>query len=82
VRCSAGGPGRHLLDLRLPDRSDLSLLTAIRRLAPAATVVLMTAFPTREIREQALGLGAACVLDKPFELGDLDGLISRLLARQ
>jgi DNA-binding NtrC family response regulator len=71
-----------LLDLRLPDCSDLSLLATVRRLAPTATVVLMTAFPTREIRERALELGAACVLDKPFELDDLDGLIARLLARQ
>jgi DNA-binding response OmpR family regulator len=71
-----------LLDLRLPDCSDLSLLATVRLLAPTATVVLMTAFPTREIRERALELGAAYVLDKPFELDDLDGLIARLLARR
>jgi two-component system response regulator AtoC len=69
-----------LLDLRLPDCSDLQLLETVRRLAPAATIILMTAFPTREIREQALQLGAAWVLDKPFELENLDGLFSQLLA--
>lgn len=75
------GPDVVLLDLRLPDSTDLKLLETIRRIAPRAVVILMTAFGTREVREAALRLGAAAVLDKPFNIDDLDGLITRSLAR-
>jgi DNA-binding NtrC family response regulator len=71
-----------LLDLRLPDCDDLRLLDTVRRLVPAATVVLMTAFGTPEVRAQAPSHGAAYVLDKPFDVDALDGLIARLRTRQ
>ena len=66
-----------LLDLRLPDSSDLSLLTAMRGLAPAARVILMTAFGTPEVSDEARRLGAFAVIEKPFDLDDLEGLLAR-----
>jgi CheY-like chemotaxis protein len=60
-----------LLDLRLPDMRDLSLLGTIRQLSPDASIVLMTAFGTDEVLERAIALGAETVLNKPFELGTL-----------
>jgi DNA-binding NtrC family response regulator len=74
-------PDLVMLDLRLPDCRDLSLLETVRRLAPGATVVLMTAFGTPEIREQARSLGAAGVLDKPFDVDGLAGLMKALQTR-
>ena len=60
-----------VLDLRLPDMKDLSLLGTIRQLMPGASVVLMTAFGTDDVVERAVALGACSVLQKPFELGKL-----------
>ena len=77
IEC-ASEPDVVLLDLRLPDCSDLSLLEAVCLLAPGATVILMTSYGTPEIRERAAGLGAAWVLDKPFDVDRLDSLISAL----
>lgn len=57
-----------LLDLRLPDSSDLSLLSNVRRLSPRSAVVLMTAFGTPEVTAEALHLGAAEVMNKPFDI--------------
>ena len=65
-----------VLDLRLPDVNDLSLLRRVRELLPAATVVLMTAFGTAEVVASARHLGVVGILNKPFELDEL----SRLLA--
>ena len=65
-----------LLDLRLPDCSDLTLLEKVCLLAPAATVILMTAYGTPDIRERACRIGAALVLDKPFDVDGLAGLVS------
>jgi DNA-binding NtrC family response regulator len=67
-----------LLDLRLPDSSDLSLLERIRSIAPAAAVVIMTAFGTPEITAAALKLGARAVLTKPFDMQDLEHIVSSL----
>ena len=74
-------PDLVLLDLRLPDCCDLSLLETVRRLVPGATIVLMTAFGTPEIRERARLLGAASVLDKPFDVDALAGLVAGLRHR-
>jgi DNA-binding NtrC family response regulator len=64
-----------VLDYRLPDSNDLTLLAAIRRLSPRSAVVLMTAFGTPEIVEGALDLGVYRVLHKPFEMHDLESLL-------
>ena len=64
-----------VLDLRLPDMNDLSLLGTLRQLLPNATLVLMTAFGTPEIVRDALALGAT-VLNKPFELDELKRLVA------
>ena len=60
-----------VLDLRLPDMHDLSLLATIRQIFPEASIVLMTAFGSDQILERAIALGARSVLHKPFELGTL-----------
>ena len=60
-----------VLDLRLPDMRDLSLLATIRQLLPETPVVLMTAFGTPEIMANARQLGVRAVLNKPFELSEL-----------
>jgi DNA-binding NtrC family response regulator len=64
-----------VLDYRLPDSSDLSLLATVRRLRPETAVVLMTAFGTPEVVKGALDLGVYQVLHKPFEMHDLESLL-------
>ena len=59
-----------VMDLRLPDMKDLSLLGTVRQLLPSAILVLMTAFGTPEIISAAEAMGAP-VLNKPFELDAL-----------
>lgn len=65
-----------VLDLRLPDVSDLSLLGRVREQFPAALVVLMTAFGTTEIIDEAMTMGVHAVLNKPFELDELRRLLA------
>ena len=45
-----------LLDFRLPDSNDLTLLSRLRRLTPATRIILMTAFGTPEMSQEALDL--------------------------
>lgn len=64
-----------LLDYRLPDSNDLALLATIRRLAPGAAVVMMTAYGTSEVTRDAIKLGAYDVVDKPFDMYALEPLL-------
>ena len=64
-----------LLDYRLPDSNDLTLLASIRRLSPDSPVILMTAYGTPEVTKGALDLGVYRVMSKPFEMHDLEELL-------
>jgi two-component system response regulator AtoC len=65
-----------LLDLRLPDSQDLGLLAEMRLLAPRTQVILMTAYGTPEIVQDAVDLGAFRVIGKPLEMRDIAGLVA------
>jgi DNA-binding NtrC family response regulator len=73
-------PNLVLLDLRLPDSNDLSVLSFIRAQAPTTPVVVMTAHGTPDIIDRATQLGAL-VLNKPFDMNDLTALVESVLTR-
>ncbi len=66
-----------LLDFRLPDSNDLTLLSTIRRQSPGSQVILMTAYGTPEVTKGALDLGVYRVVSKPFEMNDLAALVNQ-----
>jgi DNA-binding NtrC family response regulator len=66
-----------LLDLRLPDSADLTLLSRIRSMAPDCAVVLMTAHATPEVAAQARALGAFDVMAKPFDVDGCERMLRR-----
>ncbi len=66
-----------ILDLRLTSlggSEGLSLLHEIRERDARMTVLVLSAYISREARAQALEHGADGVLQKPFPLGDLERL--------
>lgn len=69
-----------LLDFRLPDSNDLTLLSTIRRQSPRSQVILMTAYGTPEVTKGALDLGAFRVVSKPFEMSDMAALVAQARA--
>ena len=69
-----------MLDYRLPEANDPTLLDAIRRLSPSSGVILMTAHGTPEVTKGALDLGAYEVMHKPFELHELESLLLKAFA--
>jgi DNA-binding NtrC family response regulator len=64
-----------LLDYRLPDSNDLRLLETIRRVVPGSSVIMMTAYGSREVMDAAAVLGAYRILTKPVELHELVPLV-------
>jgi two-component system NtrC family response regulator/two-component system response regulator AtoC len=65
-----------VLDLRLPDSDNLSLLTRLHELSPAAQIIMMTAHGTGEVAEEAQARGAFGFLNKPFELSAMASLVA------
>ena len=71
-----GGIRVVVLDLRLPDSNDLSLLRRIREIAPDCRIILMTAHGTPEILDEAMRAGAYKVLGKPFDMSRVVRLVT------
>lgn len=64
-------PDLVISDIRLPYFSGLEILECLQIVARRIPVILITAFPDRETHAAAARLGAECVLEKPFDLGEL-----------
>lgn len=71
-------PDLLVTDDRMPGVSGMSALRAVRIQGWATPVVLVTAFPDREVEEEARELGAV-VLAKPFALEELHRLVDAAL---
>ncbi len=68
-----------LLDFRLPDSNDLRLLDEVRSRMPHSAVIMMTAFGMPELVQSALERGAYCVMNKPFDVHAVEGVIRKAL---
>jgi DNA-binding NtrC family response regulator len=66
-----------VLDIRLPDSDGLGLLMQLRRMVPGIQIIMMTAHGSAELAAEALKLGAYSVLNKPFGMADVAGLVDR-----
>jgi two-component system response regulator HydG len=70
-----------LLDLKLPGGSGLKLLGEVKTLYPNTGVVMMTAFATVSSAVEAMRIGAANYLTKPFGLEELTSVLERTSQR-
>ena len=70
-----------VLDLRLPDRHGLSLLTDIRKAGYRVPVLVLTAQGSLQDRVKGLNLGADDFLTKPFAIEELEARLTALVRR-
>jgi len=68
-----------IADQRMPGRTGLEVLAALRSLNIGVPFILMTAFCDAATRSEAGRLGAADLLDKPFQLEELRASVGKLL---
>ena len=71
-----------LTDLRMPGKTGVELLEAVRGLNPEIPVVVMTAYGTVASAVDAMKRGAADYLGKPVDLDELEVLVTRTLERR
>jgi CheY-like chemotaxis protein len=61
-----------IVDLKLPGRDGLSVLSEVRVKNPKAKVIIVTAYPSVDTAVEAMRRGAVDYLPKPFELERLE----------
>ena len=71
-----------ITDLRMPGQSGLDLVDEIRRRKMDTTVVVMTAYGSREIAIEAMKHGAYDYISKPFEADELVLLLRKAEERE
>jgi two-component system response regulator AtoC len=64
-----------VLDYRLPDCRDLTLLDKIHRISPHSAIVMITAYADESVETEAVGRGAFAVLGKPFQVRALVSVV-------
>lgn len=69
-----------LLDVRLPGRDGIAAIPDLRSRAPAAPVVVMTAFGDLDTAVRAVQAGAFDYLLKPFDLERVSDVVARAVA--
>jgi DNA-binding response OmpR family regulator len=65
-------------DIRMPGRTGLAVLQRHRDRAWCPPFIFMTGFGDDDLRDQARRLGAAAVIEKPFELQELRNLLRQV----
>ena len=71
-----------ITDLRMPGRSGMDLVDEVRRRNLDATVVVMTAFGSKDVAIEAMKRGAYDYLSKPFEADELILLLRKAEERE
>ena len=69
-------------DIRMGSMDGMQLLQHVRRAHPGLAVIMLTAFGTVEIAVEAMKLGAADFLPKPFSLDHLMAVVRKALEVQ
>jgi CheY-like chemotaxis protein len=62
-------------DIRMPEISGLDLLVKIKDFYPATKVIIMTAYGSSEVHDEANARGCFKYIEKPFEINELRKLI-------
>jgi two-component system response regulator PilR (NtrC family) len=70
-----------LCDVTMPDGSGLDLLREIKAAEPSPPVIMMTAYTSTKTALEAMKLGAADYVSKPFDVEELKIVVQKALER-
>jgi DNA-binding response OmpR family regulator len=81
-KMDAGSFGLVFLDLKMPGMDGMTVLRQIRDRWPKTRVIIITAHGSVESAVEAMKLGAADFIQKPFSPGEVRELAAAVLARE
>ena len=70
-----------ITDIVMPGADGLAVLRAVKTASPSLQVVIMTGYASLDTAIEAVRLGAADYLPKPFTLGQIEVMVRRLMER-
>jgi DNA-binding NtrC family response regulator len=79
VQAVSFGPDVLLLDMNLPDRPGIEVLSRVREILPRCRTIIITAYGTIKNAVEATKLGAFAYLEKPVDNEELLLMIARAL---
>jgi len=68
-----------ITDLSMPGENGIAVLRAAREASPDTVVIMITAFGTIEVAVEAMRLGAADFITKPFKLSEIERKVDHYL---
>ncbi len=68
-----------ILDMKLPDMNGLEVLRLVKEISPGTAVVILSAYATDELKEEAKALGAYDFLSKPFKISQIWQVVQQAL---
>jgi signal transduction histidine kinase len=74
-------PDMVIMDIRMPGKTGIEGLRAIRDLDPVVSVVMVTGFGALETAQEAIRLGANDYVKKPFDTFEIRELVGRYVKR-
>jgi two-component system NtrC family response regulator len=69
------------LDIMMPEKNGVDVLREIKSVIPHLPVVMMSGYSLQEMKDEAMHLGAAWCLKKPFELDDVRQVMKMTLGK-
>ncbi|HEX9786771.1 MAG TPA: response regulator, partial [Candidatus Binatia bacterium] len=69
-----------ILDIKMFPVDGVALLSEIKKRSPSTQVVMITAYPTVDTRNECLKSGASTYLTKPLDIQELKTLVQSLAA--
>ena len=79
---AARRPDVAIVDIKLPDISDLELLAAIKAASPETEVIFLTGYPSLPTAVQAINGAAFAYLTKPCEMEHLLATLHKAVDKQ
>ena len=70
-----------MLDLAMPRRTGLEALSELRRVAPAARIIVFSGFSAASVADEVIALGAVHYLSKGADVDEINDAIEAVAAR-
>jgi ATP-dependent Lon protease len=71
-----------ILDIKMFPLDGVALLSEIKNRSPSTQVIMITAYPTVDTRNECLQLGATSYLTKPLDIQQLKSVVRTVLPKQ
>jgi DNA-binding response OmpR family regulator len=82
AKLQEGEFGLILLDLKMPGMDGMEVLREVSKIRPDIRIIILTAYGTVESAVEAMKLGAADFIRKPFAAEEIRELVSRVIDRE